>query len=144
MLGLILLLAAPALEPGLWEQRNDPGAASLAGRPLNDLPLDAIKADRICLTPADAADPAKWLSRDTAADCTLTRSAVAKGLVDIAGTCQAEEGRKPGTVTLTGRYERDAFDIAFSTTTDTAQGSMAFSGRMRGRRVGACDGGAAR
>ena len=145
MLGLLMLLAAaPALEPGLWEQRNDPGAASLAGRPLDDLPIDAIKTDRICLTPAEAAEPAKWFSRDTASDCTLNRAALYGGKVDIAGSCRPpDDGLKRGTVKLTGRYDPRSFDIAFTTTTDTAQGLMGFSGRMRGRRVGDCPAGPA-
>ncbi len=140
MLALLMLLAAaPALQPGLWEQRNDPGAASLAGRPLTDLPIDPIKTDRICLTPAEAAEPAKWFSRDTLSDCMLDRAKLDGGKVDIAGTCTPpDDGLKRGTVKLTGRYDAQSFDIAFATTTDTTQGMMGFAGRMQGRRVGDC------
>jgi hypothetical protein len=140
MLSFALMLAAsPPIEPGMWELRNEPGAASLAGRPLTDLPLDAVKNDRVCLTPAEAAKPATWFSRDTGGDCPLTRARVAGGKVDIVGTCPSEDGLKPGSVRLTGRYTPRSFDLAFATTTDTAQGVMGFAGRMTGHRVSACD-----
>ncbi len=137
----LLLAAVPAapLRPGLWRFTNTPGAASLDGRPLHELPVGPVTSETVCLSPADAAAPARWLARDLMGDCTLTKTGLAGGTVDIAGTCPAQgEGQAPGTLTLTGRYSATSYDLRFATVAHGENGTMGFSGAMTGTRVGDC------
>lgn len=130
---------APSLQPGLWRFRNTPTAATLDGQPLADLPAPPITDEEVCLSPADAADPARWLARDTGANCTLTRSVVAHGLVDIAGTCPpAEDGAAPGTLRITGTATTTGYRLRFATVAHGTNGAMSFAGDMVGHRVGTC------
>lgn len=136
-----LLAAAPAspLAPGAWTFTNTPGAATLDGRPLADLPVGAPTQDRTCLTPDQARTPARWLARDIAGDCTLTKETVAGGRVDVAGTCPAQDSGQPaGSLAIRGTYAADRYDLTFQTVAHGENGAMAFSGAMRGRRTGAC------
>ena len=144
VLAVLLLGAAPSarLHPGLWEIRNDPDAATLDGKVLHDLPLDAIRPQQVCMTPAEAADPATWLARDSAADCTLTKRRLGGGKVDIAGSCPAqEEGKPAGSLRLGGTWAPERFAMRFRTTSFGSNGTMGFSGTMVGRRIGDCPGG---
>ena len=137
----LLLAAASAapLRPGLWRFTNTPGAASLDGRALHELPVSPPTSETACLSPADAAAPARWLARDLMGECTLTRTGVAGGAVDIAGTCSAQEqGLAPGTLTLTGRYSATSYDLRFATFAHGENGTMGFAGTMTGTRVGDC------
>ncbi len=141
---VLLLAAAPSapLRPGLWRFTNTPTAASLDGRALNELPVSPPTSETVCLTPADAAAPARWLARDLQGDCTLTKTGVAGNKVDIAGTCPAsDEGRAPGSLSLTGRYTATSYDLRFATFAHGENGTMGFAGAMTGARVGDCPAG---
>lgn len=138
---LALLLAAAGdvpLAPGLWEVRNTPGIATLNGRALHELPLGEIKTQRLCVTATEAADPGAFFSRDTAADCTIGYSVLKGGHVAIDGTCPGEDRARPGTLALKGHYTPTSYDIAFVTIAHGDDGTMTFSGRLTGQRVGAC------
>ncbi len=138
---LIFLAAAPStpLRPGLWRFTNTPGAATLDGRALHELPVGPATSEDVCLTPADAAAPARWLARDVMGDCTLTRTGVARGLVAVAGTCPSQgDGLAPGTLRLTGRYTATSYDLRFATIANGENGRMGFAGAMAGKRVGDC------
>jgi hypothetical protein len=138
---LLLLLAAAAdapLRSGLWETRNTPGIATLDGRALKDLPIGEIKTDRVCLSAPAAADPVRLFARDLPAGCTVASGKASRGTVRIKGTCPNQLEGPDGTFSLTGRYSRDRYDIAFATTAVGNNGTMTFSGRMVGRRIGAC------
>ena len=91
---LLLLTAAigPAtFQPGQWQIATAPGTATLNGRSLGDLPYTGPAApEAICLTSAQASDPAAWLARDLPTGCTLTRRSIANGRVDVTGTCPAQ------------------------------------------------------
>ena len=137
---LLLLAAAPAtpLRPGLWEVQSAPETATLDGRKLDQLPYAAPPPQTICLTPAEAADPARWFARDSA-DCTLTRRAVADGRVAIAGTCASPDAGQPrGTVEMTGRFTPQSYALRFRTIVNGDNGRMGFDGSMTGKRVGDC------
>jgi hypothetical protein len=138
---LLLLVGASsgsALDPGLWELRNTPGVATLDGRPLKDLPLGPIKTDRMCLTPSQAASPAQFLIRDLGQACTVESSTVARGRLRIAGRCPNQVEGPDGRFELSGKYRRNSYDVRFATTAIGENGRMTFSGRMTGKRVGAC------
>ncbi|MES2753366.1 MAG: DUF3617 family protein [Pseudomonadota bacterium] len=143
LLAVPLLLAAgapaPVLQPGLWEIAGEPGVASLDGKPLADLPYTSKPPERVCLTAAEASAPAKWLARDTPGDCTITAAKLTRGKVDIRGTCPPpDEDRRAGSLRLTGRYTATGYDLRFATTAHGDNGTMGFSGRLTGKRVGAC------
>lgn len=141
-LALILLAAAPAtpLRPGLWQVESAPQAATLDGRKLGQLPYAAPPPQTICLTPAEAADPAGWLARDSA-ECTLTRRKVTGGAVAISGTCPSPDaGRPRGTVRMTGRVAATSYALRFATIVNGENGRMGFDGTMTGKRVGDCPG----
>lgn len=126
------------LAPGLWETRNTPGTASLDGRPLNELPLPPLEPERVCLSPADAANPARFLAGATAPDCRIGKSSFAGGRVRIEGSCQSPDGGKDGSMVLTGRYAADRYTIDFDTTAYGDNGRMGFTGKLVGRRLGDC------
>lgn len=146
---MMLLAAATAppparatIAPGLWEIRNVPKTATLDGRALADLPLGAIRSERVCLNAAAAASPAAWFARDTADLCRLTQAAVAGGRVTIRGACPTDIAGKEGALVLDGRYDAGSFAVDFATTTPQPEGVMRFSGTMHGRRLGTCPAGA--
>jgi hypothetical protein len=145
LLALLVLAAplaaapVPAFRAGLWQFRNVPTGAALDGRPLADLPAAPATDETICLTPAAAADPARWLTRDTGADCTITRRSLSGGKVDIAGSCPpAEDGGAPGTLHLSGTWSPNAYRLTFATVAHGENGAMSFTGTMAGHRVGDC------
>ena len=134
--------APGALRPGLWEVRSTPVSATLDGRALDDLPFTMPPDEKLCMTAQQAASPAQWLARDNAADCTLTRSDVGGGRVDIRGTCPPnDEGQKNGSVSLTGSWSAERYDLRFDTVAHGLNGTMGFGGTVTGRRVGDCPAG---
>lgn len=145
MIGATLLLLTAAatptsLRPGLWQIASTPGTASLDGRPLGDLPYTPpTGVDTICLTPAAARDPARWLARDAAAGCILSRRSAAGGRVDMAGTCPPQAaGLTPGTVRITGRWTPTSYALRFATQNPSENGRMGFTGTLTGKRIGDC------
>lgn len=138
---LLLLIAAAADTPvgaGLWETRNTPGVATLDGRALGELPIGDIKTDTVCLSASAAADPVRFLARDLPEGCTVISGKASRGIVKISGTCPNQLEGPDGTFTLVGRYGRDSYDVDFATTAIGNNGTMTFSGKMLGTRVGAC------
>jgi hypothetical protein len=137
----LLVAAAPATPPlrsGLWEVESTPEAATLDGRKLAQLPYDPPPPQTICLSPADAADPARWFARDSA-ECSLSQRAVGNGQVAIAGTCPSPDSGKPrGTVRISGRYTATSYALRFATIVNGDNGRMGFDGTMTGKRVGDC------
>lgn len=126
------------LSPGLWEISNRPGRASLDGRELHELPLPPQKPERICLTAAQAADPASFLAGTSGAECKTGKVAMAEGKVRIEASCANPDGGRDGTMLLAGRYGRQSYAIDFATTAYGDNGTMGFSGKLIGRRVGDC------
>jgi hypothetical protein len=138
---LLLTLAAASdaqLRPGLWEVINTPGLATLDGKELDDLPLGPIKKQQICLATGEAADPARFFARDTAADCRILSSSLAGGEVRIKGACPNPEEGNEGAVELSGRFDATSYQLDFATRAEDFQGVMTFSGKLTGRRVGEC------
>ena len=141
LLPALLLAAAGSdtpLSPGLWEIRNTPGVATLDGQTLDDLPLGEIRTQQVCLAAAEAADPAAFFARDKQADCRITSASTADGKVAIDGVCPNPEEGNDGTLKLSGRYGGDSYELDFLTRAEDFQGVMTFSGKLTGRRVGAC------
>ena len=140
---LLLLLGATnaSLEPGMWEMRNTPGVATLDGQALDELPIGPIKTQTICLAARDAANPLRLLTRDLGQDCAVARATIAHGKVRIGGTCPNQLEGPDGSFELTGTLGRDSYQVDFATSAVGDNGRMTFSGRMTGRRVGACPSG---
>lgn len=138
--GAPLLLAGSdlTLKPGLWELVNTPGIATLDGRELDDLPLGPVRKQEVCLAAAQAADPAAFFARDTAADCRITRASLTGGKVEIRGACPNPEEGNEGQLKLSGQYRPDGYELDFSTRAEDFQGVMTFSGKLTGRRIGDC------
>ena len=137
---LILVAAAPAtpLHPGLWQVESAPEAATLDGRKLAELPYAAPPPQQVCLSAAEAADPATLFARDSA-ECTLTRRNVAGGRVVIAGTCPSPDADKPrGAVRIIGRYTPESYALRFATIVNGDNGRMGFDGTVTGKRLGDC------
>ena len=129
-----------ALAPGLWETRNRPGTATLDGEARNELPLPPLEPERVCLSSADAADPARFLAGATAPGCRITSSTWAGGRARVEASCPSPDGGKDGTMVLTGRYAADRYTIDFDTTAFGDNGRMRFTGKLIGRRLGDCPG----
>jgi hypothetical protein len=126
------------LAPGLWEVRHTPGQATLDGKLLDDLPLGEPRTQQICLAAHEASDPVAFFARDTQADCRVTSGSAAGGKVDIKGSCPNPEEGNEGTMSLSGRYAGDSYELDFATRSEDFQGVMTFSGKLSGRRIGPC------
>jgi hypothetical protein len=138
---LLLLPAAAAdvpVRPGLWETRNTPGIATLNGQALKDLPLGEIKTETVCVGAAAAADRVRFFARDLPQGCTVAGGRASGGIVKVQGSCPNQLEGPDGTFSLTGKYSTDRYDVAFATTAVGDNGTMTFSGRMVGRRIGTC------
>lgn len=136
---LLLLGAADAsLQSGMWEMRNTPGVATLDGRALDELPIGPIKTQTVCLPAREAANPVRLLTRDLGEDCAISSATLADGKVRIGGTCPNQLEGPDGTFELTGKLGRDSYEVDFATSAVGDNGRMTFSGKMTGRRVGAC------
>ena len=141
-LSLLLLAAADApLAPGQWELRNTPGVATLDGRELHDLPLSEIKTQSLCLAASEVSDPARFFARDLGEDCSIAKAKVAGGEVRIAGTCPNQLEGPDSSFELRGRFDSGSYEVDFATKAVGDNGTMTFSGKMTGRRVGACTAG---
>lgn len=142
LVALPILVAAGAptgLEPGLWRISSTPAAATLDGRRLADLPYDAPPPEEVCLSAPDAADPARWFTRDSAPGCRWSRRSVAGGRVSMKGICPAKEpGQPPGSTRLTGRWTATRYDIRFATVAHGSNGRMGLDGATTGVRIGEC------
>lgn len=137
---LMLLAAADApLSAGAWEIRNTPGMATLDGEELSALPLGPIRTESICLSPAQALEPARFFARELDPGCTVTSASIDGGKVAIAGTCPNQVEGPDGAFTLSGRWESDRYDITFQTAVEGENGRMGFSGALSGHRVGSCE-----
>jgi hypothetical protein len=130
--------AGSPLAPGLWETRNRPGVATLDGRARNELPLPPLEPERVCLSPADVADPGLFLAGATAPGCRITGSSWAGGRARVEASCPSPDGGKDGKMVLTGRYAADRYAIDFNTRAYGDNGRMGFSGKLIGRRLGDC------
>ncbi len=115
-----------------------PGVANLDGRELDDLTLGPIKTQQVCLAAAEAADPARFFARDTAADCRVVSAELAGGQVRITGSCPNPEEGNEGALELRGRFDATSYQLDFATRAEDFQGVMTFSGKLTGRRVGEC------
>ena len=132
--------AEPALAPGLWETVNTPGVASLDGMELNDLPLFEIQTDEVCLTAADASDPATFLAGSTRPGCRIVKSRIEGARVDVKAVCPSEDGGADGSLTLAGELARESYRIEFQSVAFGDNGQMGFSGTLAARRIGDCEG----
>ncbi|HWH22684.1 MAG TPA: DUF3617 family protein [Allosphingosinicella sp.] len=136
---LLLLGSADApIEAGLWEIRNTPGVATLDGQVLNELPIGPIEAERICVSAEQAVKPSAFFSRDMDPACVLKKASTAGGRVDIGGTCPNQLEGPEGSFELKGSYDSNSYDIHFATVAFGDNGRMGFTGRLTGKRVGAC------
>jgi hypothetical protein len=141
LLPLLLAASDAQLRPGLWEVVNKPGVATLDGKELDDLPLGPIKTQQVCLAASDAADPARFFARDTAAECRIVKSSLAGGQVAILGACPNPEEGNEGSVELKGQYDAQSYRLDFATRAEDFQGVMTFSGTLSGKRIGECPAG---
>lgn len=139
-LPLLVGASAPSgMKPGLWRIASAPVAATLDGRRLADLPYDAPPPDEVCLSAADAADPAAWFTRDAAPGCRWSSRSTARGRVAIAGACPAEEvGQPDGSTRITGRWTATRYDLRFATLANGSNGRMGLDGTTTGVRLGDC------
>ena len=139
----LLLAAAPAppLMPGAWretivfalDQVN--GSAELAARMAQALPSPQPRED--CLTAADLQNPQALFLAGAEQSCRFSRFTMADGRIDAAGDCA--DGRGPTMqVAGSGSYPATGYDFAFTGTGQAGGLALAFRGRARGRRTGAC------
>ena len=145
LLGIAAVVLAGAtttpagLVPGLWRVENVPTGATLDGRALGDLPYTATGPQDVCMSPADAADPVRWFTRDSGTGCAVSQGSIADGRVDIRARCPGQAaGDAPGTVHLSGTWAHDRYALRFSTVTVGDNGRMGFTGTITARRVGNC------
>lgn len=141
VLPLLLAASDAQLEPGLWEVVNTPGAITLDGRELDDVPLSPAKTERVCLAATDAAEPARFFARDTLVDCQITSASVAGGAVAIRAACPNPDEGEDGAIELNGRYDGAGYQLDFTSRSEDFQGITNFSGKLSGRRLGACPNG---
>lgn len=142
LIALLLLAATTATtpQPGLWAITSAPQQATLNGRPLGDLPYTPPTApERQCLGAADLTDPVAFVAKQAPPGCAVAgRLATAHG-VTLTGTCPPQaDGLARGNFHLIATWTQTTYSIRFSTSNPSENGVMGFTGRVDGRRVGAC------
>lgn len=139
---LAVAASAPGLQPGKWRIVTVPDTATLDGRKLGDLPYSPPPPAEVCMSAAEAADPAAWFTREAAEGCTVSRRSVSGGTVAIDGLCPPfAAGLPAGTMRFIGRWSPTRYTVRFVTEASGENGRMGFSGTARGERIGECPNG---
>lgn len=130
--------AASELEPGLYEQhfRNvvivkRPGHAPETQR-------SPMAAQRLCIERIVPDHPETFLALPDGAECTFDKAVWAEGKADIAGSCLAGDGGPPFETSVTGNYQRTAFDVALRMITEIPEVAVDMNLKITARRVGDC------
>lgn len=130
--------AASELEPGLYEQhfQNEmivkrPGHAPETQQP-------PMAAQRLCIERIAPDHPETFLALPDGAECTFDKAVWAEGKADIAGSCLAGDGGPPFKTSITGSYQRTAFNVALHMVTEIPEVAVDMTLNITARRVGDC------
>lgn len=130
--------AAGELEPGLYEQQfqnelilNRPGQAPETQQP-------PMAAQRLCIERIAPDHPETFLALPDGAECTFDKAVWTDGKADIAGSCLAGDGGPPFQTSITGSYQRTAFDVALRMVTEIPEVAVDMTLKISAKRVGNC------
>jgi hypothetical protein len=130
--------AASELELGFYEQhfQNElivkrPGHAPETEQP-------SMAAQRLCIERITPDHPETFLALPDGVECTFDKAVWAEGRADIAGSCLAGDGGPPFKTSITGSYQRTAFDVALRMVTEIPEVAVDVTLKITARRVGDC------
>ena len=140
-------LAQVQIEPGLWERSTEVLSVSAQGMPreVASQMTGPRESRRDCITPEQASRPnATFLATQQNSACTYRDFVMREGRVTGTMTCNgggADEMR----ALMNGRYGRQSYEMQMRMERPMPTGeTMTMEVRVRGRRVGACEGGSGR
>jgi len=137
-------LAQLRIEPGLWERSTEVMSISAAGMPVEAArrrtgPRDSA---RNCITPEQAARPnATFLATRENSNCSYRDFVMEGGRMSGTMTCSGRDGRGEIRTFMQGEYRPQGYDVRMRMVAPMANGEeMTTEVRVRGRRVGECEG----
>jgi len=134
------------LSPGEWETTSEMVDMKMEGLPEGvppgmmarmQPPSTTVKS---CLTPEEAANPnARMLAAQKDSQCTVERTDIGGGRIDIAMTCPAASDRGKAKIAMTGEYGATSYEMHGDFVIDGPNGMrMTMKSRTTGHRVGDC------
>lgn len=146
---LALLLALPlaamtadsvTMAPGRWITTTATTAVALGGKPAPGARLNQPVSRAICLTPEEAAEPARYFqSKAPSGACSAPTGSVAGGQIKLAATCQDADTPRM-MIEVSGTYARDSYRTAIRMQSVVAGQPAVIDGFVTGRFEGACRG----
>jgi len=88
-----------------------------------------------CVTPEMVDNPEKLFREDTDPNCKIERSSWSGGKIDFAMTCPESDDQLGGSVTLTGKYDRQEYHFELAV---TGTGEDRMKMRVDAKRLGDC------
>lgn len=139
LLALTLLVAAPALaapsiQPGLWQMSSRIVSAEMPGAP--PAMVDAMKRrpqnHSYCLSAKDAEANPRSLFEKTDGKCRYTKFSMSGGKLAMEAVCAG------ATMTSVGRYSATGYTVRGTMVMKSPQGVMRMTTDVVGKRVGDC------
>jgi hypothetical protein len=138
-------LAQVRIEPGMWERSTDVLSVSAEGMPREA--ANRLKgrrsSSRHCITREQAARPnATFMATRQNSDCTYRDFTMQGGRVSGNMACSNAESEGIIRTAMSGEYGPQSYDMRMRVEAPMSSGQiMTTEVRVRGRRVGACEGG---
>ncbi len=146
----LLLTAAPILpaaavaadsvtmSAGRWEETTTVVSATLDGKPVPPgLLSNADETKFRCISPEEATEPSRFFLQSKPGHSCVPIGTALDGHVEASAVCG---GEPPKTVSLSGAYGRQNYDMNARATFGMGGKSLSVALRLRGRFVGACTG----
>jgi hypothetical protein len=137
---------AATIQPGLWEMSAESNVSG-AGLPPGYAQMMKGHKDtkRDCITPEEAASPAKMMKSGKDGNCDYSGFSFGNGHIQGTITCGGGPGKTGGKATMTMNGQYDAQNYAYtSTMTSEGQGmNMTIETKAVAHRVGDCPAGGA-
>jgi hypothetical protein len=126
--------AATSIEPGEWEMTTTIIRMSVP-EPAADLPVPPPHTARICITPEQAASPARDLT-GRLDGCTGQNHWGADGRIEISLRCPTPQGAVQ--VRIAGRHSAASVELDQKVITHWEGSALEMDARITGRRIGGC------
>ena len=129
------------IEQGRWTETISTVSATLNGKPVpKDQLGDEVTHRSICITAAEAADPALYFKSQTiGGNCGAPTGTVGNGKMALAGACQA--GENPAAIIeLDGSYAGKSYRADIRAKSNPPAGEVIVNMRIEGAHEGQCRG----
>jgi hypothetical protein len=131
---------AMTMSAGRWIETTTTTAVTLSGRPAPGVPIGRPASRPLCLTPEEAAEPARYFqSKAPSGACAAPTGTVAGGQIKLASTC--EDANTPRMmIEVNGTYARESYRAAIRAQSVVNAQPAVVDMVVAGRFEGACRG----